>query len=196
MSRIWLIIIALLLSGTPLWESTSMPQDPPAASVHSPLYIEDVSVEEVITYFNEVCLDSEFVNSGDPSYVQKWVGPIYYTLEGDYTDADIAALYALEQWLNGVEGFPGISQTEDPTERNLRICFCSQQDMVSILGPNFESMDGGVTFWYEDNAIYDAIICIRTDLDQTLRNSVILRNLWTLRCVFRGRQRMNLSIFL
>ena len=34
---------------------------------HSSLYIEGLSVEDVITYFNEVCLDAEFVNSGDPS---------------------------------------------------------------------------------------------------------------------------------
>ena len=35
-----------------------------------------------------------------------------------------------------------------------------------------------MTFWYEDNAIYDATICYRTDLDQYLRNSVILEEIY------------------
>lgn len=158
-------------------QSTPTPA-PTLQPLHSPLYLENVPVEDVIRYFNEVCLDSEFVNSGDPSFVQKWTSPIFYTLEGDYTDADLAALHAFDRWLNGIDGFPGISQTEDVTQRNLRICFCTQQEMVTILGSDFEYMDGGVTFWYENNAIYDAIICIRTDLDQTLRNSVILEELY------------------
>ena len=42
----------------------------PTAPPHSELYIPGVSVEDVIRYFNEVCLDAEFVNGGDPSLLQ------------------------------------------------------------------------------------------------------------------------------
>lgn len=146
--------------------------------LHSLMYIPGVTVEDLILYFNEVCLDSEIVHSGDPSYVQKWTTPIYYSLEGDYTDEDLGVLTAFILWLNGIDGFPGISQTEDLTKRNMRICFCDQETLLSLMGSDFENTDGGVTFWYNDNEIYDAIICYRTDVDQSLRNSVILEEIY------------------
>ena len=46
------------------------------------------------------------------------------------------------------------------------------------MGENFSYMDGGVTFWYNEDEIFDAIICYRTDLDQYLRNSVILEEIY------------------
>lgn len=151
----------------------------PTEPQHSELYIPGVSVEDVIRYFNEVCLDAEFVNSGDASLLQKWDAPIVCTLYGDYTEEDYATLMAFFGWLNTVEGFPGISVAEEEWEANLRIHFCSGPDMVEILGENFFYMDGGVTFWYDgDNRIYDATICYRTELDQYLRNSVILEEIY------------------
>lgn len=182
---IFLLTILLLLSACGQDHSAAEPPAPTAPPpqetaqpLHTPLYSEGVAVEDVILYFNEVCLDSEIINSGDPSYVQKWASPIYYTVEGAYTPQDAAVLASFEAWLNEVEGFPGIWRTEDPTERNLRICFCDQQEMLTLMGPDFEGMDGAVTFWYDSDIIYDAIICCRTDLDQTLRNSVILEELY------------------
>lgn len=145
---------------------------------HSALYIPELSVEDVITYFNEVCLDSEFTTSGDPSVVQKWDCPIYYTLDGDYTDTDIAVLNGFVDWLNTIEGFPGIFQSTGPHLTTLRIHFCTRQEMVDIMGSNFTNMDGGVTYWYEENAIYDATICYRKDIDQFTRNSVILEEIY------------------
>lgn len=145
---------------------------------HSPLYIPGLSVEDVILYFNEVVLDAEITNSGDPSVVQKWSCPIRCILIGDYTETDLAVLTKFTQWLNTIEGFPGICQTEEMTEANLRIHFCEQEEMIQILGDHFWGMDAGVTFWYEDNEIYDATICYRTDLDQELRNSVILEEIY------------------
>ena len=51
---------------------TTSPQ--PTMPLHSEFYIDDLSVEDVIAYFNEVCLDAEFVNEGNPNVVQKWTG--------------------------------------------------------------------------------------------------------------------------
>lgn len=156
-------------------EATEPPVTEPA---HASLYIPGVPVEDVITYFSEVCLDSEFVNGGDPSYVQKWTQPIYYTLEGNCTEEDIAVLSAFRDWLNGIEGFPGMFSAGEHQVGNLRICFCTQQEMVDLMGENFEFMDGAVTFWYNHDEIYDAIICYRTEIDQYLRNSVILEEIY------------------
>ena len=145
---------------------------------HSALYLTDVPVEDVITWFNEVCLDSEFVNGGDPTRIQKWDAPIVYMLHGDATQEDIATLEGFVQWLNTVEGFPGISGTQTPEQANLHIHFTDEQGLTDIMGPDYYGLDGAVTFWYMDDIIYDEVICIRTDIDQQVRNSVILEELY------------------
>lgn len=147
--------------------------------VHSELYIEGLSVENVIAYFNEVALDAEFsFGDGDPSRVQKWTAPIYYMVNGSPTDADGAKLREFVAWLNTVEGFPGMYETDTWWKANLDIYFCDYQTMIERLGDDFHGMDGGVTFWYENDEIYDAIICYRTDIGQYVRNSVILEEIY------------------
>lgn len=145
---------------------------------HSALYLEGVGVEEVITWYNEVCLDSEFIHSGDPSVVQKWTEPIRYSIEGEPTPEDLQVLEDFVEWLSTVEGFPGIAQAQPEEWVNMRINFVDAQNLVWIMGQEYSSMDGALTFWYDDNNIYDCIICIRTDLDQYLRNSVILEEVY------------------
>ena len=161
-------------------EQTTIPTEPPVTEPeHSALYIPGADVEDVIIWFNEVVLSAEFVNSGNPCFVQKWESPIRYMIHGTPTAEDLTTLENFTQWLNGIEGFPGIYETTDPFEVNLNIHFCSQEELIQQLGDNFYGTDGGVTFWYTgDNRIYDAIICIRTDLNQYLRNSVILEELY------------------
>lgn len=190
-----ILLLALLLTGcTPAAEPTAAstaaptlpptqppteaPTEAPTLPPHSDLYLPDVSVEDVILYFNEVCLDAEFSNAGDPSLLQKWTAPISYSVHGIPTEDDWETLYRFARWLNTVEGFPGIEEAEDSASSNLRIHFCDQQELIDLMGDQFFGMDGAVTFWYMDNEIYDAIICIRTDLDQNLRNSVILEEIY------------------
>lgn len=146
--------------------------------LHSEYYIDGFDVEEVIVYFKEVCLSAEFVNSGDPSRLQKWDSPIYYRLYGSYTEEDYETLTSFTEVLNSIFGFPGIYEIQDPFTDNLSIYFCTQKEMVARLGENFRNMDGGVTFWYTDDVINTGIICYRTDRDQYLRNSVILEEIY------------------
>lgn len=162
----------------PTIPTTQPPTEAPTLPPHSDLYIPDVSVEDVILYFNEVCLDAEFSDSGDPSVLQKWAEPIAYHIDGIPTEDDLETLKSFTQWLNTIEGFPGIGKAAQEDSANLRIHFCNQDEMISLMGDNFYGMDGGVTFWYLDDEIYDAIICYRTDLDQHLRNSVILEEIY------------------
>lgn len=161
---------------------TTAPTEPTQATeptpLHSPLYIEELEVEDVIRYFNEVCLDAEFANGGDASLVQKWAIPIYYRINGTPTDKDREVLSTFTAWLNTIEGFPGISETEDPLTANIEIHFCSQADILRLMGDNFSYVDGAVTFWYRDNAIHDATICYNTEANQIVRNSVILEEIY------------------
>lgn len=160
-------------------EPETAPSEPvPIQPIHSELYLEGISVEDVVEYFAEVCLDSEFTYGGDPSIIQKWDCPIYYTVTGDYTDEDIATLERFTAWLNTVEGFPGIYPAPDASYRNLLITFGTGEDLVSTMGDDYVDCDGAVTYWYLDNRIYDATIFIRSDIDQAVRNSVIIEELY------------------
>lgn len=152
---------------------------PTTAPEHSELYLAYVGVEDVIRYFNEVCLDAEFVNAGDPTKLQKWVVPIGYILHGDFTQEDLDTLEGFVSWLNTIEGFPGMHRVDDPALANLRIHFCPPGEYLALMGDNFYGTDGGVTFWYNSaDQIYDGVIGYRTDLDQEVRNSVILEEIY------------------
>ena len=63
-------------------ETTATPETTIPEEIHSNLYDPDLSVEDAIKFFAEVCLDAEYVNSGNPSVLQKWIVPIYYKLLG------------------------------------------------------------------------------------------------------------------
>lgn len=162
-------------TSTPVVTATPVPTPEPTPNM--PFHIDGVSVEYVITYFNEVCLDAEFVNSGNPSKVQKWSDPIYYRIHGEYTQEDMQVFDSFVAYLNGIEGFPGMYEAGEHYAA-LNIHFCDYDTLIDLMGGSFYGMDGGVTFWYENDAIYDEIICIRTDLEQSVRNSVILEEIY------------------
>lgn len=157
----------------PIPETTATTQP-----VHSAFYLPDVPVEDVIRYFNEVCLDAEIINGGDPTRLQKWMTPISYAIHGECTNKDMEVFTQFVDWLNQVDGFPGIYPAEDAQSANMNIHFCKEQEMLSIMGDNFYNMDGAVTFWYDDDAIFKAVICYRTDIFQRVRNSVILEEIY------------------
>ena len=160
-------------------ETASSSKTEPSVPEHSALYIPDVSVEDVIRYFNEVCLDAEIVNSGDPSKLQRWEGQILYYCSGPATDEDRAVLETMVDRLNTIEGFPGMREVSDPDAANLHISFCGPDEYHALMGENFHGSDGGVTFWYDGfDRIYDGIIGYRTDIDQETRNSVILEEIY------------------
>lgn len=198
---LWVSLLALLLCGCakepdptippteatqpPTMEATQPPTvetvpltEAPTDPDHWEFFLPELSAEDVITYFSEVCLGAEFVNSGDPSRLQRWEETIYYSIEGEPTEQDVEVIEAMVQWLNTVEGFPGMEASPDPARTNLNIYFCDQEELLQRLGDNFQNTDGGVTFWYQDDIIFKAIVCVRTDLDQELRTSVILEELY------------------
>lgn len=149
------------------------------APEHSGLYIPGIRVEDVILWFNEVCLDAEYYTEGHPELLQKWTEPIAYRVEGSPTEADLEQLADFAGWLNSVEGFPGMVQADRSREANWRIYFCDAAEMRRRMGDTFVDMDGAVTFWYNgEDEIYEAITCYRTDLSQELRNSVILEEIY------------------
>ena len=145
---------------------------------HSPLYIEGLSTDAAVLYFEEVCLDAEIVNSGDPARLQKWDAPILYQVLGDPTAEDLDTIRRMEAWLNSVDGFPGIREAQSHEYAGMDIFFCSSREMADRLGDWTWGCDGGVTFWYDMDVIHTATICVRSDIDQELRSSVILEEIY------------------
>ena len=186
-----LTLLCLLLCGcaAPLSEEPEEPDEPeappaqeePERPLHSPFYLEGVSVDDVILYFSEVCLDAEVSDSGDPTVIQRWEDPIFYKLHGDYTDADAALIEDFARWLNTMEtpnNFLGLWESREDTEPNLNIYFCTPDEMATRIGDWTRDCDGAFTYWYTDNVVYDAIICCRSDAEGELRTSVILEEIY------------------
>ena len=161
----------------PVDTGTAAPADP-VTPAHSDLYLPGVSVDDVVHYFCEVCLDAEFSQSGAPDLLQKWAEPICYAINGAPTEDDLLVLRSFAEWLNTVDGFPGISEAQDSSQANLQIYFCDEEELLTRMGDGFVGTDGAVTFWYDDNCIYNAIICYRTEISQYTRNSVILEEIY------------------
>lgn len=155
--------------------------EPPAPTEpeHAAYYLPEVSLEDMITYFNEVVLATEYATGdGDATLVQKWLLPIRYRIHGDPTEEDLVILEDLFAQLNAIEGFPGIHPaTEDIPSADLDIRFLDL-DAFNLEFSDFlqgEYSDGAVQYWYSDNnEIYTARIGYRTDISQDIRNSVLL----------------------
>ena len=123
---------------------------------HSELYIDGLSTDAVILYFEEICLDAEVINSGDPSRLQKWVEPITYQILGDSTQQDLEIISKFTTHLNSIPGFPGMREVSTEEIAAMNIFFCTQEEMVGMLGDWAWGCDGGVTFWYDMDEIYSA----------------------------------------
>lgn len=171
------VLAKYLPEETPDTQTPETPK-PETETAHSSLYIEGVSTDDVIAYFNEVCLDAEFTSGGNASLVQKWTSPITYYIHGNPTEQDLSVLRGFVQWLNGMYGFPGMSEAADAPSATLTIHFCTIEELINILGDQYTNSDGGVTYWYENNAIYSGTICYRNEIDQEVRNSVILEEIF------------------
>lgn len=142
---------------------------------HSSIYSENYTVEEVIEAFDEVVLASEYSSGdGDVSLVQKWIGPIYCQING-YRDSDLIILEDLFQKLNEVDGFPGIYKADESSQ--VTIDFYNESDFYTHMGHiASSSADGAVQYWYDTdlNFIYEGCIGYRTDMDEDVRESVLV----------------------
>lgn len=146
---------------------------------HSEFYIESLTLEEVTEYFTEVSLDAEYVFDGDATSLQKWTEPVLYYVYGSPTAEDIEVLNDFCEWLNSIYGFPGIHETDNPDTANLDLHFCGYDEMIDIMGETYRGNDGCVRIWFDNNdEIYEAVICCSSEIDQEIRNSVIIEEIY------------------
>ena len=167
----------------PTTEAPTETEPPETEPPHSPLYLPEYSVEDVITYFNEVVLTVEYNNGdGDPSLVQKWLAPMYYRIEGSPSEQDLEVLEDFVAQLNEVPGFPGMEEvSHGESLSNITIYFLDREPFEEIFSDvvHGDFANGAVEFWYytDTNEIYDGTIGYRTDIPQADRNSIILEEI-------------------
>ncbi len=186
MRKIFLLFIPLLLLAacqTAPVETIECSSDIPPDELNSHYYIDGVSIEDIIMYFDEVCLQSEYATgAGDARLIQKWTEPVYYHITGNPTDEDLTVIEDMANQLNRIDGFPGFYPS-DESQSSLEISFCLSYELINRLGENFtENEFGGATYWYNDadNIITNGIICCRSDIDQQTRNSVIKEEIYNI----------------
>lgn len=146
---------------------------------HSAFYMEEYSVEDVLKYFNEVVLNTEYsTGTGDSTLVQRWDIAIRYRLVGNFTEEDAETLENLFAELNKVEGFPGAFEATEDEEPNLYIYFENREDFNNRFMEflNNEYADGATRYWYytDTNDIYEGVIGYWTDMAPEIRKSVLL----------------------
>lgn len=178
-----LFAISLLLTGcaqssTDTQSNQSSKPDTPNTEDdnHSVYYADRVNVNTMAFYFNDVCFGNEY---GDAKQIiTKWQDPIMFYVDGVATIPDYEVLNSFIDFLNNIDGFPGIMQIHDRSQANLVLNFCGLAEF------NQHSLEqnanGFATFNYTTatGVITDGQIYIRTDIDQTTRSSVILEEVY------------------
>ena len=169
---------ALTETTTPTIAPTTQPTIPAHASFYHPNY----TCDQIWTYFEEVALHGEYsTGTGDPALIQKWQAPLRYRIYGAPTEEDIAVLEEFFSQLNAMPGFPGIFLAGEDELSNFNIRFLDETDFNSAFSSmlNGEDANGAAQFWYynDSNEIYTANIGYRIDIDQDVRNSILLEEI-------------------
>ena len=154
----------------------------PIETLHSELFLRDYTPEQIIGYFEEVVLDVEYSDgTGSVNLVKKWLSPIYYKIHGSATDTDLIILADLFEQLNSIPGFPGIYSADDISQVNVNIYFLDRDTLRDSFYDviNGEEADGAVQFWFYTltNELHTARIGYCTDIDQSIRNSVLIEEI-------------------
>ena len=157
---------------------TTVPTEPP----HSYLYREDIPLEQVLTYFQEVTAQTEYsTGDGNPALIQKWLYPILLEIQGEPTERDLEILENFFEQLNQIPGFPGIAMAVDLQQPNLTISFLTSQIFHEQFDDFIQGEDawGAAQYWYFDdtNEIYSGRIGYLTDIPQLDRDSILLEEI-------------------
>lgn len=130
--------------------------------------------EQLQDVFRVVAGGSEY--GGTDNTIKKWAVPLKLAIHGSPSAEDRAALGRAMEWLNGIEGFPGISVVQSGA--NVDIWFVELDKMKDVVDGYVKGNWG--FFWtnYNSQSITKATIAIATDVtDQEERNHLIFEEL-------------------
>lgn len=176
MKRLFCLIFAISLLLTGCNGKENNPQNA-ESDKHSIYYVERVNVDKMAYYFNDVCFGGEY-DALSKQIIVKWQDPIMLYIDGFANISDYDTLTGFLDFLNTIDGFPGIMQIHDKTQANLVVHFyplaefkdaVPVQDAIGYATYNFNTSTGVIT---------DGDVYILTDSSQADRNSVILEEVY------------------
>ncbi len=153
---------------------TAMTAPAPTPTTGTRFEVEGLTTQQLLDVFRTVAGSSEYGSSG--TSIRKWAMPIKLVVQGDPTEEDMAAVHRVVEWLNGIEGYPGISLAEK--DGNAAIWFVNLDEMKNVV-------DGYVAgnwgfFWteFDSKSITKATVAIANDVtSQTARNHLVFEEL-------------------
>ncbi len=150
---------------------------------HSAYYVPDYPVDAILSFFNEVALNSEFAYDPENpagSLVRKWTGEIRYYIAGDATQEDRLVVQEFMELLGSIPGVPAIVESSDPYDANFTLNFCSQEQLMEENIFADEYTDGFTTIWWQEDSLElsGANVYISLDVEQRYRSRVIRHEIY------------------
>ena len=136
------------------------------------LTVPDMSAGEILDYFCDVALDSEY---GETEHrVCRWESPISYTVEGAATDEDLALIAELCDRLNEIDGFPGIRKAIIAQTANFTVSFVPREEIPGMFTSADENCVGMAEYSWdvETGEILSARAAITADLTDERESTI------------------------
>lgn len=151
--------------------------------------------QQIIDYYLEVGVGSMY---GDKGQSVKWGVPIRYFIKGSPTQADTERVETIIAALNGVPNCPGISKAESESEATLIINF-EPLEVVNEAFAEYLKLDPGDGIngftYLSENPMASCKVYISSEATQTLRDFVILTNLFSSMGLFNSSTKYADSVF-
>lgn len=162
--------------------STAVLAEPEPAPEPEKSLPEGYTAQQIADFFCEVALDAEYsLGDGDSHALQKWLQPIYYSVYGYPSADDVQRIEEFAEQLNQVEGFPGMYPAQNTEQENCTIRFLPKDEMNLEASHVVNGEDThGICQWdyyIDSNEIHTMRVWIRSDIEQNVRNSVILEEI-------------------
>ena len=130
--------------------------------------------DEVIDYFLEIAMGSEFGGNGE--LVHKWVGDVSIQVHGNATDFDLENLNQIVGEINDLQDGINLSIVEQNGEINLY--FSSKEDFKQVESNYVEGNDGYFsTYWDGNGVIYFANVFVLDSQAEVYRNHLLREEL-------------------
>ena len=132
-------------------------------------------LQTVLAYFSEIAFADE--GEGAIGVARKWIKPIYYEIYGTADEVDVAVIRWASEYLNSINGFPGMFMATATNKANVKFYFGNQAFVQNAIGISDNTVQSCTRIFYnsDDYRIQLAKVGIVTDLtSREVRNSLIL----------------------
>lgn len=127
-------------TGTTPVSSSITEYTDPAAPSDGGISAESATAGEILDYFSEIAFGSEFGTSSER--LCRWRKPVVFHVSGTPRAEDLSLVRELAAKLNEIDGFPGISETDDAADANFEIMFIPRSEIVEKFSDATDACSG------------------------------------------------------